>query len=163
MAINESAKEFEDIQELIKQAQTRKLEIVTTIRNSTVNSAIMFIDLVGSTKRKMECADSPETWIFELSKFYEIIEKWIKKFDGTVVKYIGDELMAAFYGANAATNAISLASNYEVIEKDVSNVLSCETKIKIAIDYGSVFEINVPGQTENDVLGTPVDYSGRIS
>jgi TolB-like protein len=107
-------------------------------------AAIMFTDIVGYTA----LMGSDEDNAFEvLRKNREIHTKFISKFNGTLIKEMGDGMLISF---DLASNAVRCAID---IQK------SCTTEeipLKIGIHEGEmVFE-------QNDVLGDGVNIASRI-
>jgi class 3 adenylate cyclase/tetratricopeptide (TPR) repeat protein len=55
---------------------------------------ILFVDVVGSTRNAT--AVDPERVRAQMARFFEIARQEIHRYDGTVEKYVGDAVMAAF-------------------------------------------------------------------
>jgi hypothetical protein len=95
-----------------------------------------------------------------------IIMKITKKFNGIVIKSIGDAFMCAFTGKNSYLNAIGAA--YEIqdifardmVEIDKNNQIN----IRIGLAYGDAYEYSYRLQNANlkDYLGDLVNLASRM-
>jgi class 3 adenylate cyclase len=123
---------------------------------------IVFIDLVGSTRFKIEYSAEPWIWIARLSLFYQILSKSAKQYGGTVVKFIGDEAMISFDGSRIEA-AVNLITSIATIEDEMQKRTGRPAKIKIAADIGHVYEFNIIEHGPPDPQGTPTDRCARIA
>jgi class 3 adenylate cyclase len=162
-AINAPAEELEAINKSIGEMVMQKGLIVKRIRNSSQDAVVVFVDLVGSTKNKINHKDEPEIWIFGIRQFYSVLTNYVRQLGGRIVKYIGDEVMAVFDGDASANNSVGLISRIKEIEGNLSKATGQPTAVKIAVDYGPVYTIGLQGHAELDVLGTTVDRCARIA
>jgi len=115
-------------------------------------SAIMFTDIKGFSKRMGE--DEEGTFRL-LKKHSEMINPIIKKYDGRVVKTIGDAIMGDFGSVlNAVKCAWNIQKHFHKLNKmrDESDVL----QIRIGIHLGDVIV------SENDLYGDGVNIAARL-
>jgi adenylate cyclase len=108
-------------------------------------AAIMFTDIVGYTA----LMGSDEDRAFEiLQKNREIHTKFIKKFNGSLIKEMGDGMLAQF---DSAADTVRCAIE---IQKHASKKL--EAKVRIGIHLGDITVEN------NDVFGDGVNIASRL-
>ncbi len=160
--INVKLDDLEAVQAKVADIIKTRDEVVKEIRNGFADCVVVFIDLVDSTKYKIENAASPEKWILRVKQFGEIIREYIEKTNGRVVKYIGDEVMGIFDKATKIDDALSLILRIKNIESNLTEITGTPTTVKIALDYGKVFLLKYEGHDELDPQGTPIDRCARI-
>jgi len=151
---------FEKILEQAKELALKKESAEKAIREGFKNKAIIFIDVVGSTEFKTRYQENPEIWILRVKQFSELIASAISQCNGSVIKYIGDEVMGSFENINDAKNLVVRISE---IEKTLETATGFETRIKTAIDFGPVYELEFAGHSSADPQGSIVDRCARIS
>ena len=116
---------------------------------------IMFSDLVGSTRYK---AKNPVIdGLKRVFTYCKICANAITTNGATVVKYIGDEVMAIFTGADEALAAA--ITIHDVLENLHFNP---KFECKTAIHAGEVFFFKYPEANILDPQGTTVDLAARI-
>jgi class 3 adenylate cyclase len=98
---------------------------------------VMFVDLVGSTEYKA-VHPAEEQWLPRLAQFLIGVTR-IVEMHGRVVKYIGDEVMAAFEGDGAPLNAEHAAESILAFCEQLEGE---NLQVKIALDYGDVSLLN---------------------
>lgn len=157
---NDALAWLESLKRRAEELHAEESTIIQRIREGFVDRSIVFIDIVGSTQFKVAHKEKPEVWILRIRQYSSLIEEAIKGCKGTVVKYIGDEVMATFENIYDAQNLICRISE---IEANLVKATGYETRIKIAVDYGPVYEIEFDGHDANDPQGTPVDRCARIA
>lgn len=160
--INPHLDNLELIQQKVLEIINEKESIVKEIRHGFVECVVVFIDLVESTKYKIENINEPEKWILRVKQFGDIIKEYIDNSNGKVVKYIGDEVMGIFDMQTKIDDAISLILRIKNIESNLTEITGTDTRIKIALDFGNVFLIKYDGHDELDPQGTPIDRCARI-
>lgn len=160
--INEKLDNLEMIKSKVAEIKNDEAALIKQIRDGFVDSVVVFIDLVDSTKFKVDNQTEPEKWILRLKQFSDIVKEYIENSNGKVVKYIGDELMGIFDKATQIDDALSLILRIKDIESNLSEITGFITKVKIALDYGKVFLLKYEGHNELDPQGTPIDRCARI-
>lgn len=157
---NETLSWFEEITAQAKEIASKKEIAEKAIREGFKEKAIVFIDVVGSTEFKTRYPDNPEIWILRVKQFSELLAVAITKCNGTVIKFIGDEVMGSFDNINDAKNLIGRIAE---IEQTLKTGTGFETRIKTAIDIGPVYELEFDGHSISDPQGTTVDRCARIA
>src|SRR5881397_2505405 len=109
-------------------------------------ATILFADLVGSTARA-EAAD-PERTRAELERFYDAMSAEIQAAGGTVEKFAGDAVMAAF-GAP------------EALEDHAERALHAALAMQRRLEEGLALRLGV--NTGEIVVGTPREGSSFVS
>lgn len=152
----------------------RRIETASNLSESleslseTYDLFILFIDLCESTRIKQYCLenDLPDSlWISRQMIFLSRTAKIIQKYSGTLVKTIGDEVMATF-GVNIPPYRIIKCSieifqtfgNLKSYNKGVFKIFS-----KAAIDFGTCYDGQLVNNKIIDPIGSCVDRCSRIS
>lgn len=115
-------------------------------------AAIMFTDIKGFSKKMAE----DETEAFELLKMHDAIMRvLIAKFDGKVIKSIGDSFMVDFASAvNAVKCAVEVQKRFWNFNRDKSDFERVE--VRIGIHLGDVLV------RDDDMIGDGVNVASRI-
>ncbi len=160
--INPKLDNLEQVQQKVAEIIKEKETAIKEIREGFVECVVVFIDLVDSTKFKIDNSSEPEKWILRVKQFGNIIREYIENSNGKVVKYIGDEVMGVFDRMTKVDDAISLIQRIKNIEENLTEITGAATRVKIALDFGKVFLIKYDGHDELDPQGTPIDRCARI-
>lgn len=160
--INKATAELENILQIQADIKKEKERIIKEIHDNEKNAVVVFIDMVGSTKDKIAHSSEPEKWLGKVNQFYSIVTHYVKALGGRAVKFIGDEVMAVFDGDTMINDSANLITRQQEIECALKDVTGESCYLKIAIDYGPVFFISIPGHDELDILGSTVDRCARI-
>jgi class 3 adenylate cyclase len=119
---------------------------------------IMFADIVGSTE--MKSSGTEVNWLPTVGAFLDYVREGIATCQGSVVKYLGDGVMASFDDDHAAQAINAAILIQERLQKANSEkFLSCNCSIGIAT--GPIVEYPSPGG-EPDYIGTTVDMAARL-
>lgn len=161
--INAALTRFEEVKEKLAKISQQADEIRNQIRGGLTDTVVVFIDMAASTEFKLAHKGDPETWILRVRQFDDVITNYVKAANGRVVKYIGDEVMAVFDGKEAIADAMNLVTRTKPIQEGLEQVTGVPTQIKIAIDRGPVYLLQLPGHNELDPQGTPIDRCARIA
>jgi len=115
------------------------------------SNVILFADVVDSTSLYETIGNVEAKQIVEqaLSQLSQIA----RKFDGEIVKYIGDEVLCRFGDPDKGFNAALEMQEATVSNDPTKKIL----KIKVGMDYGPVI---VDG---NDVFGDTVNVAARMA
>lgn len=157
---NEELNWLEELNKIAQDINEHKSTAEKNIREGFKEKTIVFIDVVGSTEFKTRYPDNPEIWILRVKQFSDILAAAITRCNGNVIKYIGDELMASFENINDAKNLVARVTE---IEESLKKGTGFETRIKVAVDYGLVYELEFENHTVLDPQGSIVDRCARIS
>jgi len=161
--INSQLRDLAKIKISLKETLKDYEKITEDIRNGFEEVVVVFIDLVNSTKFKIDNQEEPEVWISRIKLFSEILKEFIQDCNGKVVKYIGDEVMAIFDRESQIKDAINFINRIKDIEETITEITEAKSKVKIAIDYGKVFLLEYDGHKEYDPQGIPIDRCARIA
>ncbi|GAB6058733.1 hypothetical protein [Desulfonatronum parangueonense] len=134
--------------------------VVDGIRSGFVNRVVVFIDLAGSTSFKIEHKGSPEKWILLFRQFSKLVSAAVQGSHGNVVKFIGDEVMATFENVEHAVNFLTHAPE---IGAALYSATGVQMPMKIAADFGPVYELHFEGHEAPDPQGIIVDRCAGIS
>ena len=133
---------------------------------------IMYVDLVGSTSMSLEISQSK--FITIISSFVHEMAHAVKRYDGYVLKFVGDAVLAYFpndIDAKKGTNdSLKCAfSMIETIKSGMNPILNQydypDLKIKIGIDAGQIMAISYGiGNSDFpiDLIGPPMNIASKI-
>jgi adenylate cyclase len=112
---------------------------------------VLFADLCDSTKLYEDLGD--ETALNLVKRFFLKCEDIGRKYGGTLVKTIGDELMFYF---PSQFGALSAATEFQTLTKDYSMNAGKELRLRVGLNAGEL-------QHENgDVFGDTVNIAARF-
>jgi hypothetical protein len=118
--------------------------------------ALMFTDLKSSTNMYEQIGDAPAYALVE--RHFNLLRETIARCDGTVVKTIGDSVMAVFFDpAKAVAAAFDM---HRVINKDNEQRGGVPLALKIGIHHGACIAVNMNELL--DYFGTAVNLAARI-
>jgi class 3 adenylate cyclase len=134
------------------------------------NIAILFCDIRGFTPMSEQL--SPKDVVSFLNDYYAIMTETIKRHNGTVIQYVGDEIFAAF-GAPVATVdserdavfcALEMMRKLEVFNQKYKARIGKETLVGIGINAGEVIAGNLGSEHRIDyaLTGDTVNTGKRI-
>jgi class 3 adenylate cyclase len=119
---------------------------------STVFCAVMFADVVGSTKLYDELGDERANYI--ISQAINMMREVIESCSGTVVKTIGDEVMCRFSLVDdAATAAVKIQKRV-----DVGLIDGVPVAVRIGFHAGPVIF-----KDDGDLFGDTVNVAARVA
>jgi len=135
--------------------------------SETYDLFILFIDLCDSTEIKQHCYEQQipdHTWIMRTIVFLSRTARIIQQYSGSIVKTIGDEVMATF---PFNTNPVDIIRCILEIFQTFDNLKSYKTgKFKIyskaSIDFGTCFDGQLIYSGVIDPIGTCVDRCARL-
>ncbi len=117
-----------------------------------MNLTILFADIVGSTRLYEQLGNDKARTV--TSACLDLVSAVISEKDGTLVKTIGDEVMAVFPAADKAADA-AVAIQERMTIAALSS--SCSLQMKIGFHAGEVI------CEENDVFGDAVNIAARMA
>lgn len=148
-----------------------KVELLDELLEEFVGDAgdvfIVFVDLCGSSDYKQHCISNglPDlTWISRQLIFLQRAAKIIGKYEGTVVKTIGDEIFAFFEATTHPEHVlkcmVEVIQGYENIRayKGYSKI-----EAKASIDYGETYNGSIIEGVMFDPIGLVVDRCARLN
>ncbi len=131
---------------------------------------IFFADLCGSADFKTYCKSKsvPDgAWIERQLIYLHRIINTVGRYKGTIVKTIGDEVMAYFDRSVSAHRVLRCATDCHVLFGDIQRYDNDVWKIrhKVSIDFGTVYDSNFGLVTEHaiDPVGIVVDRCARLN
>jgi class 3 adenylate cyclase len=142
-------------------------QLVESIVGETEDVFILFVDLCGSTEYKRNCITSKQpalTWILRQLIFLQRAAEIIKKHNGTVVKTIGDEILAVFPAVTSPPAVLKCA--IEVVQ-GYANLKAfhgpSKIEVKASIDFGVTYNGSIVDSVKFDPIGLPVDRCARLN
>jgi adenylate cyclase len=161
--------------EVGKIAEPSKVELFTDrcksflkpLSGNTIRIAVLYVDIVGSTKMTMYLSMQELEFVIKL--FWEQISFTIEKHEGLVFKYVGDAVIAIFVSNNddmACRRAIECGHdivcslrnfiNSELIKKGIPRI-----SIKLGIDYGDALVVSFGNNV--DLIGFTLSIVSKIT
>lgn len=116
--------------------------------------AILFADVVGSTQLYDEFGDTKASET--VAACLNVMKDATHKFSGTVIKTIGDEVMATFPTVDDAMGAASLMQTRISSDSD-NSAEHIPVSIRIGCHFGPVV------QEQNDIFGAAVHTANRMT
>lgn len=141
-------------------------EFKSSTLNSAENLVFMSLDIVNSTRRSKKL--DIETNTLTNLMFLKEAEEIIKIYEGNVIKYVGDGLIAYFQTPNLMgkiDNSIECALLIKTFVEEYINKFLGENEItplkfRIGINHGEGYIININEQ--NDIYGHALDITHKI-
>ncbi|MDN5846321.1 MAG: DUF892 family protein [Candidatus Nitrosocosmicus sp.] len=160
---------------MINNSMKRSQLFLTTHASSKMRLAIMYADLVGSTKMSMTLPIND--LVLLIRAFTTELSNVIERYDGYVLKYSGDVVISFFpfidndTKYNICTRAIDCAKSIiEVIKKEINSILSekygyPELKVKVGIDEGenAIIQYGYEKDSPIDILGYCMNIVSKIT
>src|SRR5207247_1487794 len=118
--------------------------------------ALMFTDLKASTTLYEKIGEAPAYGL--VRRHFDLLRETIAKCDGTLVKTIGDSVMAAFFDPAKAVEAAF--EMHRTIDEDNAARGEPALTLKIGIHHGPCIAVNL-----NDILdyfGTAANIAARV-
>ena len=115
--------------------------------------AILFADVVGSTQMYDKFGDTKASET--VADCLEVMKEATHKFNGTVIKTIGDEVMSTFPSVDDAMNAAVM------MQAQITADNKQEDRIPVSIRIGCHFGPVV--QEQNDIFGAAVHTANRMT
>ena len=117
---------------------------------------ILFSDLVGSTAMYNELGDAPSYAL--VRDQFAFLQEIVRRYDGAIVKTIGDAIMAAFVNPARAVEA-ALAIQETVLDFNCEHPAHPLT-IKLGLHTGPCIAVNLNDRL--DYFGTTVNMAARL-
>jgi class 3 adenylate cyclase len=117
---------------------------------------ILFSDLVGSTAMYNRWGDAASYAL--VREQFAFLQRIVRRYDGAVVKTIGDAIMGAF--ADPAKGVGAALAIQNEIKKFNALHPSEPLKIKLGLHYGPCIAVNLNGRL--DYFGTTVNLASRL-
>ena len=153
-------------EEVIKQQE----DILLKFSQHTQNDCVGVIDMKDSTKISAKLSDDDITKLYEI--FLNFMAKIVQKYDGVVVKNIGDALMFRFPNTdlndtkitkNILECCLNMIESHDDLKKQLEKEKMPELNYKISITYGSVKVAQSTTSTTSDIFGPTVNRCFKIN
>ena len=153
-------------EEVIKQQE----DILLKFSQHTQNDCVGVIDMKDSTKISAKLSDDDVTKLYEI--FLNFMAKIVQKYDGEVVKNIGDALMFRFPNTDLSDDKImknilecclNMIESHTALKKQLEEEKMPELNYKISISYGSVKVAQSTTSTTSDIFGPTVNRCFKIN
>ena len=117
---------------------------------------ILFSDLVGSTAMYNRIGDAPSYAV--VREQFAYLQRIVRRFDGAIVKTIGDAIMAAFVNPGQAVNAaLAIQQSIDELHRAYPN---SPLTIRLGLHTGPCIAVNLNGRL--DYFGTTVNLAARL-
>jgi class 3 adenylate cyclase len=123
-------------------------------------ATVLFADLVGSTELASD--EDPERVRAMLDRFYDAMEAAIEQSGGTVEKFAGDAVMAAF-GAPAALEDHAERALHAALgmQRRVRDIFGERLRLRIGVNTGEIV-VGRSREGSSFVSGDPVNVAARL-
>ena len=124
-------------------------------------ATVLFADLVGSTAMASE-QDDPERTRLLLNRFYDAMTDEVQRYGGTVEKFAGDAVMAAF-GAPAALEDHAERALHAglAMHERLTELFGGRLALRIGVNTGEVI-VGRPREGSSFVTGDAVNVAARL-
>ena len=167
------AKKLQETQITIKQKEEvikQQEEILLKFSQHTQNDCVCVIDIKNSTKISAGLSDEDITKMYEI--FLNFMAKIVRKYNGEVVKNIGDALMFRFPDVdpndsvamkNILECCLSMIDSHDELKKQLKAENMPELDYKISSTYGSVKVAKSTTSNISDIFGPTVNRCFKIN
>jgi adenylate cyclase len=118
--------------------------------------ALMFTDLKASTTLYEQFGEAPAYGLVQ--RHFDLLRDTIGRMDGTLIKTIGDSVMAAFFDPARAVEAAF--EMHRTMNEDNATRGEPALSLKIGIHHGSCIAVNMNDML--DYFGTAVNVAARV-
>ncbi len=160
---------------VIKNKQTKEQDSILHFSEQTKQYPIGIIDIVGSTKIIASLSEKRMGDFFGI--FINDISAIINKFDGIVVKNIGDGLLFYFsdttqklhknvnqeYVENAIKCGFKIIDYHSIINKKLSKLGLPKLDYKISFSYGGIHIAKISTSSIDDIFGLAINICSKIN
>lgn len=166
----QSTKPRELIADNGKKSEASTSDYLVAFSTRSQSYCVGYVDIVNSTK--ISASLSAE----KLTKYYETflnsMSKIIGKFDGQVIKNIGDCLLFYFPKSlnssetgirNCLDCGLAMSQAYEVINSEMVSKRLPSLSYRISADFGNVVLMNTSVSQSVDLIGSPVNSCSKIN
>jgi class 3 adenylate cyclase len=117
---------------------------------------ILFSDLVGSTAMYNRIGDAPSYAV--VREQFAYLQRIVRRYDGAIVKTIGDAIMGAFVNPVRAVNAaLAIQQSIDELHRAYPN---SPLTIRLGLHIGPCIAVNLNGRL--DYFGTTVNLASRL-
>jgi len=153
-------------EEIIKQQE----DILVRFSNKNENSCVCIIDIVRSTVLTIDLSDE------QIQKFYDIflnsVATIVKKFNGIVVKNVGDSLLFHFPNIESSDKAafmnvieccLTICESNNEINKSMIQEKLPKIDYRTSVTYGTVNTAKIATSSVDDIFGPIVNVCSKIN
>ncbi len=144
---------------------------VVDFSGESKNYCVGFVDIVNSTRISATLNQE------KMSKYYEIflnsMANIVERFDGFVIKNIGDSLLYYFPESSKSStkngflscieSSLTLIDSHALLNTKVKNEDLPSLNYRVSADYGKVTIIKSDNSFVNDIVGVPVNICSKIN
>ena len=131
------------------------------VREERKLATVIFADLVGSTSMADEQQD-PERTRLMLNRFYDAMTQEVERYGGTVEKFAGDAVMAAFGAPTALEDHAERALHAGLAMHDrLAELFGGRLALRIGVNTGEVI-VGQPREGSSFVTGDAVNVAARL-
>ncbi len=153
------------------QDQDKLSNYVVDFSGESKNYCVGFVDIVNSTQISATLKHE------KMSKYYEIflnsMANIVEKFDGFVIKNIGDSLLYYFPESSKSSTrfgflsciecSLTMIDSRDLINTKVKNEDLPPLNYRVSADYGKVTIIKSDNSSAIDIVGFPVNICSKIN
>lgn len=173
VSFDNMAKKLQEAEITIKQKEEvikQQEDILLKFSQHTQNDCVGVIDMKDSTKISAKLSDDDITKLYAI--FLNFMAKIVQKYDGEVVKNIGDALMFRFPNTdlndskimkNILECCLNMIESHDDLKKQLEKEKMPELNYKISITYGSVKVAQSTTSTTSDIFGPTVNRCFKIN
>ncbi len=173
ISFDNMAKKLQEAEITIKQKEEvikQQEDILLKFSQHAQNDCVGVIDMKDSTKISAKLSDGDVTKLYEI--FLNFMARIVQKYDGEVVKNIGDALMFRFPNTdlndskvikNILECCLCMIESHNDLKKQLEEEKMPELNYKISISYGSVKVAQSTTSTINDIFGSTVNRCFKIN
>ncbi len=153
-------------EEIIKQQE----DILVRFSNKNENSCVCIIDIVRSTVLTIDLSDE------QIQKFYDIflnsVATIVKKFNGIVVKNVGDSLLFHFPNIESSDKTafmnvieccLTICESNNEINKSMIQEKLPKIDYRTSVTYGTVNTAKIATSSVDDIFGSIVNVCSKIN
>jgi class 3 adenylate cyclase len=164
--LQESLIEIKEKEDVIKQQEDILLKFSQHIQNDCVG----VIDMKDSTKISAELSDEDVTKLYEI--FLNFMAKIVRKYNGEVLKTIGDALLFRFPNVdlndptvmkNILECCFSMIESHDDLKEQLKAENLPELNYKVSMTYGSVKVAQSTTSNVSDIFGPTVNRCFKIN
>jgi class 3 adenylate cyclase len=123
-------------------------------------ATVVFADLVGSTE--LAGAEDPERVRVLLERFYDAMAAEVETAGGTIEKFVGDAVMAAFGAPGALEDHAERALHAALaMQRRLTELFGERLALRIGVNTGEVV-VGRPREGSSFVTGDPVNVAARL-
>jgi class 3 adenylate cyclase len=167
------AKKLQESQITIKQKEEvikQQEEILLKFSQHTQNDCVGVIDMKDSTKISAELSNEDVTKLYEI--FLNFMARIVRKYDGEVIKTIGDALLFRFPNVKSSDTVVmknilecclSMIESHDKLKEQLKAGNLPELNYKISLTYGSVNVAQSTTSNVSDIFGPTVNRCFKIN